>query len=189
MTEEQQRQLEQLNQEKNELNRLINAGISFEIDVEEIEVKRKLYILKRREIVSRKRRFSIAEPTLGTLDRIASESVNFAITDAEMQTMDSLSAGMLKVHKNVEKCARIVAYAVMGSEYDAPQLTKDGRLVFRADIERFRELTQLFLRKLKPSSLYRIAQLIQLICNLGDFTNSIRLLQSDRTTMPNRIED
>lgn len=189
MTEEQQKQLEKLNQEKNELNRLINAGISFEIEVEEVEIKRKLYFFKRREIVTRKQRFTIAEPTLGTLDRIASESINFAITDAEMQSVDSLSVGMQKVHKNVEKCAKIVAYAVMGSEYEAPQLTKDGRLVIRPDIERFHELTRLFIRKLKPSSLYRLAQLIQLICNLGDFTNSIRLLQSDRTTMPSRIED
>ena len=149
----------------------------------------KLYFFKRREIVTRKQHFTIAEPTLGTLDRIASESINFAITDAEMQSVDSLSVGMQKVHKNVEKCAKIVAYAVMGSEYEAPQLTKDGRLVIRPDIERFHELTQLFIRKLKPSSLYRLAQLIQLICNLGDFTNSIRLLQSDRTTMPSRIED
>lgn len=189
MDAQQQKELEDLYKEKNELNRLINAGIKFEVDAEEIEVTKHLIFFKRRKIVTKRQQFTIAEPTLGTLDRIASESVDFAISDAELQSVDTLSKGMQKVSENAEKCARIIAYAVMGSEYETPTLTKDNRIVYRSDVKRHSELTQLFKRRLKPSQLYRLATLIQLVSNLGDFTNSIRLLAADRQTMPRRIED
>lgn len=189
MDAQQQKQLDELYKEKNELNRLINAGISFEVDVEQVETKKHLIFFKRHSIVTKRQRFSIAEPSLGTLDRIASESVDFAISDAEMMSDDVLNKEMKKVHQNAEKCARIIAYAVIGSEYEAPMLTKDNRIVYRPDTQRHKELTQLFKRRLKPSQLFRLATLIQLVCNLGDFTNSIRLFQGDRQTMPRRIED
>ena len=51
------------------------------------------------------------------------------------------------------------------------------------------ELTSLFARKIKPSVLYKLYVLVNAMCNLGDFMNSIRLIQSERTTMPIRIEE
>ena len=59
---------------------------------------------------------------------------------------------------------------------------------YTEDKKKLAELTELFLRAIKPSQLYRLTLMIDVMCNLGDFMNSIRLMSSDRTAMPIRIE-
>ena len=90
---------------------------------------------------------------------------------------------------NALRCAKVIAIAVIGSEYKIPVTDKNGVVRMREDVKRLNELTSLFARTIKPSRLYQIYILIQTMCNLGDFLNSIRLMSADRTTMPIRIEE
>lgn len=70
--------------------------------------------------------------------------------------------------------AKVVAIAVLGNEWD--------------NAEKLSELSEFLFRWLKNSSLIELVQVIDLTNNLADFINSIRLLSSARTTMPNRVE-
>ncbi len=70
--------------------------------------------------------------------------------------------------------ANVVAIAVLGNEWE--------------NTDKLNELSDLFIKWLKNSSLIELVQVIDLTNNLADFINSIRLLSSARTTIPNRIE-
>ena len=84
---------------------------------------------------------------------------------------------------------------ITGSDSDNTLKTRlmvndaEGSGKFVVYVKRLNELTSLFTRRIKPSRLYQIYILIQTMCNLGDFLNSIRLMSADRTTMPIRIEE
>ena len=83
---------------------------------------------------------------------------------------------------------QLVAIAVLGEDRLIPVQGKGGTR-WVEDTARLEELTSLFARKIKPSVLYKLYVLVNAMCNLGDFMNSIRLIQSERTTMPIRIEE
>lgn len=183
-----------LNQEKSELARMINEGFEFTVEGDLIECKplkhpllRALHV-KHFHKVHRIQTFKISEPTLGTLDRLSKEWVELAIEDEGMKELDDISKARRFVAKDARRCARIVALAVMGSDYLKAK-SHGRRMSFEADEVRCEELTDLFMRTVKPSQLYQMMVFISLACNLGDFLSSIRLMCANRTTMPNRIED
>ncbi|MBQ8549741.1 MAG: hypothetical protein IJ426_00180, partial [Clostridia bacterium] len=69
---EQDEKIEALQQERSELRRMIGEGITFDIDVKYKRRKRGfLGLFQKREEVTEKRVFKIAEPTLSTLDRLS----------------------------------------------------------------------------------------------------------------------
>ena len=105
-----------------------------------------------------------------------------------MKSSDALERSRRLVYDHSIRFARIVAIAALGEEREIPKPIKSG-VKWVEDTERLEELTQLFARNIKPSKLYQLVILINAMCNLGDFTNSIRLMSSDRTTMPIRIEE
>ena len=90
-------------------------------------------------------------------------------------------------HKHCERCAKVVAIAVLGEDRLIAIPGKGGARWIE-DEAKLEQLTRLFLRTIKPSRLYQLYVLINTMCNLGDFLNSIRLMSTDRTTMPNPIE-
>jgi autonomous glycyl radical cofactor GrcA len=178
-----------LEQEKNELNVLINKGIPFEIEDIEFEEKRTFFgLIKRHVPVKVKRKFKIEEPTLGTLDRLSAEWIEFEMDEAMMKSGDGMQRARTLVGKHSMRCARIIALAVLGSDYLIPKCTPNGTVRYVADTPKLEELTDLFARTIKPSQLYQLSMLINAICNLGDFVNSIRFMCAHRTTMPVRIE-
>lgn len=181
-----------LEQERNELNTLINKGVSFEIKDIEFDVEKRLFGLirryKPREVTHT---FKVEEMTLATLDRIASEAIEIAIDENALQ--DSDSADSLKMARSLAskhslRCARIVAIAVLGEDRFIPKPGKGGTRWIE-DERKLQELTSLFVRKIKPSTLYRLFVLVNTMGNFGDFMNSIRLISTERTTMPIRIEE
>jgi hypothetical protein len=179
-----------LEQEKAELNALINKGIQFEVEDTEFEVKKRFFgLLKKRIPVKVRKQFKIEEPTLGTLDRLSSEWIEFAIDEAALKSEDGMQKAKSIVHNHAIRCARVIAIAVLGSDYLIPTPGKGGTVYYKEDKKRLEELTALFARKIKPSELYQLTVLINAMCNLGDFLNSIRLMSSDRSTMPDRIEE
>jgi hypothetical protein len=179
-----------LEQEKKELNVLINKGVSFEVEDIGFEEKRVCFgLIKKRVPVKVKRKFRIEEPTLGTLDRLSAEWIEFAIDESMLKSDDNMQQSRTIAANHSIRCAKIVALAVLGSDYLIPKCSRNGVVRYVEDTERLEELTALFARAIKPSRLYQLYVLINAMCNLGDFTNSIRLMSADRTTMPIRVEE
>ena len=178
-----------LEQERAELNTLIGKGVSFEVKDTEFDVeKRFLGIVKRYKPREVTRTFKIEEPTLATLDRISAETIEFTIDEAAMKSTDSMQRARSLAREHSIRCARVVAIAVLSEDRLIPVHGKGGTR-WVEDTKRLDELTSLFARKIKPSVLYKLYVLVNAMCNLGDFMNSIRLMQQERTTMPIRIEE
>ena len=188
---EKKNDIKQLELEREELNRIVNNGVTFEVeDVEAMVTKRSFFgLFKKRELVKVTKKFKIEEPTLGTLDRLSREWVELAIDEESLKGKDGMKNARSLAANNALRCAKVIAIAVIGSEYKIPVTDKNGVVRMREDVKRLNELTSLFARTIKPSRLYQIYILIQTMCNLGDFLNSIRLMSADRTTMPIRIEE
>ena len=158
----------QLEQERNELNTLINKGVSFELKDTEFEVEKRFFgLIRRYKPKEVTRTFRIEEMTLATLDRITSELVEIAIDENEMKSADTDS---MKMARTIAKPGK-------------------GGIRWIEDTKKLDELTSLFARKIKPSILYKLYVLVNTMGNLGDFMNSIRLISTERTTMPIRIEE
>lgn len=179
-----------LTQEQSELNALINRGVRFE--VQDVEVRYKTFlggILKKKTIEPITRSFVIEEPTLGTLDRLSSEWIEMAIDEEAIKGDDGMLQARKMTKRHALRCAKIIALAVLGSDYLIPRIGKGGVIRYIEDVTCLDELTSLFARSIKSSELYQLCVLINAMCNLGDFLNSIRLMSADRTTMPIRIEE
>lgn len=177
-----------LEKEKSELNALIKKGVSFEVkDFEVVKKKRFFGLFRKKELVEVTRKFTIEEPTLSTLDRLSSEWIEFAIDEKAMQSADAMVKARTFAHEHSIRCARIIAIAVLGVDRLVCK-TKGGYPHWVEDTEKLNKLTDLFARSIKPSKLHQFAILVNSMSNLGDFMNSIRLMSTDRTTMPIRIE-
>ena len=170
-----------LEQERKELNALINKGVSFEVKDIEFEIHKKFFgLIKKRIPKEVTKTFTIEEVTLSTLD--------FAIDESLMKSADGMKRARGLAKEHAVRCARIIAIAVLGENRFVPRPYKGGTR-WVEDVQAIEEMTALFARKIKPSKLYKLCVLVNAMCNLGDFLNSIRLMQSERTTMPNRIEE
>jgi hypothetical protein len=179
-----------LEQEKAELNALINKGVQFEVVDADFEVKKRFWgLFKKRIPVKALKQFKIEEPTLGTLDRLSSEWIEFAIDESILKSDDGMQKARTLAYEHSLRCAKLVAIAVLGSDYLIPRYVTKDVVRYDEDTERLEYLTALFARTIKPSNLYQLTILINAMCNLGDFLNSIRLMSSDRSAMPIRIEE
>lgn len=182
---------EKLLLEQRELNALINKGIDFEVADHDVVVKKRLLgIMKKRILTPVMRKFHISEPTLGTLDRLSAEYIKIAIDDNDIKSDkdNSLTKARTLTYAHAIRCAKIIAIAVINNEYLIPVAAKGG-YTYIEDKERLEKLTRLFAENIKPSELNRLSLLINAMSNMGDFLNSIRLFQTERTTIPIRIEE
>jgi hypothetical protein len=181
---------EKLEQERAELNALINKGITFTVSDVRYE-RRKGFggLFRRRVPVTVKKEFTIEEPTLGTLDRLSAEWIEIAIDEEALKGEDGMQKARTLIHAHAHRCAKIVALAVLGSEYLIPSSGQGGTVRYKEDRARLERLTSLFVRTVKPSLLLQLCTAIMAMCNPGDFLNSIRLMSAGRTTMPNQIEE
>ena len=178
-----EKKLIKLEQERNELNVLINKGIEFEIEDTEWKAGKRFFGLVKKYVpVIVMKKFKIQQPTLGTLDRLSAEWIEMAI-DEEKIKGDGLKYAKAIAGLHSRRCARIIGLAVLNSDYIIP--TPNG---YKEDRKRLDELTDLYLRTIKPSKLYELTVYVNTISNLGDFVNSIRLMQSERTTAPDLVE-
>lgn len=177
-----------LEQERRELNTIIGKGVSFEVKDVEFETKTRFWGLVKKHIPHEvTRKFTIQEPTLSTLDRLSAEWVEFAIDEQELQKPESMKAARTLAHFHARRAAKVVAIAALGEERLIPKPCKAGT-IWVEDEKRLEELTDLFARKIKPSRLRQLYNIVNTMSNLGDFVNSIRLMSIERTTVPNRIE-
>lgn len=180
---------DKLEAEKKELNLLIGKGLSFSLN-RTIQVRQKgiLGRFKKRTTKKETLSFKIEEPTLATLDRLASEQIELDIDEAALSSPVGLSEARKLTKKHAQRCSKIIAIAVMGGDY----LTAEQhgvQIKYVPDDSKLNELTGIFLHTIKPSKLIHLVKMINLMSNMGDFCNSIRSMSASRTTMPIRIED
>lgn len=171
-----------LKSEKNELSRLIGEGYSFTIQVP--KPKKWYCFVRKATMVSRE--FIIHEPTLAILDRIARESIDIILDEEALKNSDTDTIQEAKtiVLKHAKRCARILAIAVLGED-----MYKRGMLSYKEDKKRIEQLAALFEHHITPSKLLELFGAIIAMMNLGDFIYSIRLIQTQRTAMPHRVEE
>lgn len=175
--------------EKHELNRLIARGFYF--DLERFVCVRGpgiLGLLGKRKKQSVMERHRVQEPTLAVLDLIAAEQIELVIDEKLMTSEDALCIARKLAKQHARRMAKIVALAVLGEDYiKATQV--GARVKYEHDDKRLDELTDLFFSRIKPSRLTELVSMISAMSNLGDFTNSIRLMSAARTTMPILVEE
>ena len=175
--------------EAEELNKLIREGVAFTIDTTAFECRRTWYGRKVYTEHRVEREFVLHEPTLSTMDRLSAEWVQLAIDENMMKDgLDAMSYALQMVNRHTERCARIVAIAVLDEERFVLQPSPNGTTRYVEDTGKINELTSLLLHSVRPSKLRQLFMAVINILNLGDFMNSIRLMSSSRTTMPVRIE-
>ncbi len=187
---EENENITKLEQERDQLNEMVNKGIGFEVkDFDVVEKPMFFGLFKKRKLVPVVRKFKIEEPTLGTLDRLSCEWIEFALDEERLQSDDGMKEARTMVNHHAKRCAKVIALAVLGEDYLIPTPGRNGFVKYVEDSKRLDKLTSLFARNIKPSKLYQLYTLVNLMCNLGDFLNSIRLMSTDRTSMPVRIEE
>ena len=164
MQENKTEEFNALEAEKNEIDILIDRGVSFKTP------KRSLlrYLSKKKE-----REFRIKQPYAGTLDILSGIFLKMEF-DEEALSADPLGESKRLAAKSAKLCAKVVAIAVLN---DKTMI----RLFFRI-------MTRYFLWRITPSTMLQLALIINQMCNFRDFTSSIRLMSGTRTTKPNPIE-
>lgn len=172
--------------ERNELRSLIDKGLSFEVKDVRFE-RRGMWIFRKRKAVEVTRKFTIHELTLATLDRISAEGIEIAIDESRMKGETPLPYARGIMAKHARRCARIVAIAVLNENRLIAKPCRGGTR-WVEDTKELDRLSDLFMRTISPSMLYQLTLLVNSMSNIGDFVNSIRLMQAARTTMPNLIE-
>lgn len=146
-----------IEKERAALNTLLDKGLEF-------ETGRKFF-----GKVLKPRKWIISQPYLGTMDHLTDLflQMNF---DEELIRIDPMQEGRQLAYKNSRIMAKVVAISVLNSYW--------GIKLFSGLLARY------FAWKITPSKLFQLAMIINTITNVGDFTNSIRLLSLVRTTAP-----
>lgn len=181
-----EKKIRELEFEQSELNTLIKKGVTFEVVDTEVKTKTWLWgLIKKRTPEKVIKSFKIEEPTLGTLLRMSAEWIAMEIEETKLQEEAPLTRAKLMVNKHADRFAKILALAVLGSDYLLPK----GNGQYTPDEKSLQHLTDLFLRAVQPSKLYELCVLVNTMCNYGDFMNSIRLMSAVRVTMPLLVEE
>jgi len=171
-----------LQAEKDEIRRLISHGISVLVKHTEnttVRIPRwnnKLGRLFKRKVTTaeeKQREYIIKEPTLFTLDRLSLEYIELQIDESKIKEAPRQQSRLYFKEYN-KRMACIVAIAILGNEWE--------------DNKKLEELTDFIFKWLTNSQLADLIKVIDLTNNLADFINSIRLISSARTTMPNLVE-
>jgi len=177
-----------INKERQETNLLINKGVNIEVE-QTIYVRPKGLFGFFKSLIKqvKKLQFTIHEPTLSTLDRLAAEQLDLKIDENLLKSDNALAEAKKLTAEHSKRMARIVAIAILGQDY--VKATKKGsHYRYKYDDKKLDELTEFLYMNVKPSKLMQYVILVNTISNLGDFTNSIRLMSAARTTMPILVE-
>jgi hypothetical protein len=166
--------------EKKEIRLLISNGISFTVNYMEkitVEIPRWTWFKWLKKKVTTKepkqKEFIVKEPTAFTLDRLTAEYIELVIDEERIREAPRQQA-RLYFQEHGKRMAKIVAIAILGNDWE--------------DNDKLSELTEFIFKWTTNSQQHELVQAIDLTNNLADFINSIRLLSSARTTIPNRIE-
>lgn len=160
--------------EREELALLTGEGFSF--SVETAQAHKPLSLVQRLgRLFGRKPsaqptklHYSIKPPTLGTLLRISRVGLELEEIHLEEGSDTEVFARSWQcLHASADKMAEVVALAILGREPERREL---------------HQLRHQLLEALTAQDLYSIIQRLYLCCNLADFINSTRLVQTSRLT-------
>ena len=121
----------------------------------------------------KKREFLVREPYLGTLDRLSDLFIKMDYDITKLDT-EFMQESKRMAHASAKMCAKVIAIAVLNNKWKI-------RLLSGA-------MYRYFLWNIQPSKLFELTRLINLTCNLRDFTYSIISMSAARTTKPEMIE-
>lgn len=130
-----------------------------------------------------KEKFTATNPTLAVLDEMSVEWLEF--DDYEKRLADGEDSIKVAQRSIVEskRAAKIVALAVIGEDLFSERRFLFVRWTHRNRL-RLKRLSGFFYRHIKPSNLYALANAVLITSDLGNFLNSIRLMQVETTTTP-----
>lgn len=183
--------LDNLQRERSELQKLRDTGVTFDVDITYKRRKPGFWgFIRKRERYTENKVFTIKEPTLATLDRLSALWLELTIDETKLNEDDYMVTARQLAAKEAYKLAEVVAVAVLGEDY-YDTTNKGGYFVRKPNEKRLKRLASLFAHTITPSQLLTIAILLTNVSNLGDFTNSIRLMSATRTSDPvaSRIEE
>lgn len=186
-TAAQAEKLKSLEAEQNEMRQLIQQGVTFPVILKYRKRKPGFWgYFRKREEVTEERVFTIAEPTLSTLDRLSAIWLELTIDETRLADSEYLAEAKQMAAKNAKLLARMVAIAVLGEDFY--QVTEHaGTFQRKEDTKRVSDLADLFYHCVKPSDLFALAVAITNVSNLADFINSIRLMSATRTSDPTHL--
>lgn len=159
--------MDKINLEKQEINKLLDNGIEFEVDG-------KKYLIK--------------QPTLGVLHLLSSVFVEMTIDEEKLKN-DPIAASRRMVLESAELCAKAVAIAVLGIRCVRSYGHPNFFVVKQTRYKLIKRWTNFFLLHLTPESLANFMLIINQMGNYGDFINSIRWMSGARVTAPSRVEE
>jgi hypothetical protein len=120
--------------------------------------------------------FRVYQPTLSTLDRMAPYMLRFE--HYEQMVKETPDDKLLDFSKSTvveaHNMAKIIAVMVLGEDYF---IFENGR--YRADEKELAELETIMYTHITPSKLFNLCEACLSVCNLADFTNSIRLMAAE----------
>lgn len=146
--------------ERFEADLLLDKGVKF-------DVEKKSFL--RHFSKKKNRTFTIKQPYLGTLDHLSALFLEMKINEMDIEA-DPNGESKRLVNRSSKSCARVVAVAVLNSKWGIRLFTN----IYAA----------YFMWRVTPKKMWQLAVITNQMCNLGDFTNSIRLMSGARTMKP-----
>lgn len=148
--------------EQSELHLMIDKGVKFKV--------KKVSILKYFGLPERT--FTIQQPYLHTLDLLSLEFLEIDF-DEERLRQDGLSESKRLIHNSSKRLANILAIAVLCSSWKIN--------LFKPFLSRY------FMRRVTPAKMLELSMIINIMMNLENFINSIRLNAVHKTANPPKL--
>ena len=154
--------------EQKELDVMVREGLEFRLPM-----KSPLKYLRKKD--KRERVWVLPELYTGTVDYLSHAFAKIEFNERKLQD-NPLAESKLLAGRSAKLTSRIVAMAVLNDEWGIRFLTPF--------------LARYFLWRIKPSKLWRLAMMVNVMMNLEDFTNSIRLFAIVlKSATPERMEE
>ena len=162
-----------LARKKREITRLINSGFNIDLSYNIITKQKGLFGWLKPKIKERKTEsFLLKELTLNIIDRI--NLISLDIDFDKYKDLDPRSADKEISKDHLKRICEIVALCLIAENYEYQN--DNGKYI--QNNKELKRVSNILLRAVKPSDVLGILQLIDVVGNLGDFTNSIRLIVS-----------
>lgn len=168
---------ESKNQERREIDALLNKGFSVSIK----------YTVKKvfRKPEERTMLLEFREPTLAVLDLVTERYLNMSIEEVKKDapSADHIRQANKNVHANADKMAEILAIFALGENC----FTYDCRR-YLIEFKKIKDLAGIIKHAIKPGELEKLISIMTALANLPAFLVSTTLVGAARTTRADMVE-
>lgn len=172
--------MEKEKQAKQELELLLNRGVTLTLSYKELEPRKPWRFWRKRQLVDKSITLTFKEPTLAVLDRVSLEIENLQFNEKRLLSADMevvIDEGKRIAYGSARTLARIAAIFALGEKL----FIKRDRTFFEDEKELDR-LAEIIMNSLEPSKLEKLISCLTSLSNIASFINSIRLIAAVRTT-------